>query len=138
MQFFFGTIQLLYVMLSAVWQIPAPLSMLMLYKYLVKLVKIGSVAFFVDTDRIHVETRDTASPHSLGTTEQHSYVMSESLPRTFSVPVHSYLSYYLFLSFSVHWKLFPVSNVSIAVNPSFPRCLFHLFEQLCLAQLTTL
>lgn len=93
MQVFFGTVQLLYVMLSAVWQIPAPLSMLMLYKYLVKLVKIGSVAFFVDTDRIHVETRDTASPHSLGTTEQHSYVMSESLPRTFSVPVHSCLSY---------------------------------------------
>ena len=61
MQVFFCTIQLLYITLSAVWQIPAPLSMLMLYKYLVKLVKIGSVAIFVDMDRIHVETRDITS-----------------------------------------------------------------------------
>lgn len=113
MQVFFCTIQLLYVMLSAVWQIPAPLSMLIFYKYLVKLVKIGSVAFFVDMDRIHVETRDIVSAHSLGTTEQHSYVMSKSLPRMFSVPVYSCLSYYPLLSFTVHWKLFPVSNVSV-------------------------
>ena len=63
--------KLLYVMLSAVWQLPTPLSMLMLmfFKYLAKPVEIRSARLFVDMDRIHAETRATALLHPLGSTE---------------------------------------------------------------------
>lgn len=66
---FVCTTQLLYVMLSAVWQLPTPFSMLMLFKHLAKLIEIRSAGLFVDTDRIHVETKATALLHPLGTME---------------------------------------------------------------------
>lgn len=61
--------QLLYVMLSAVWQLPTPLSVLMLFKYLTKLAEIRSAGLSVGMDRTPVETRATALLHPLGTTE---------------------------------------------------------------------
>lgn len=48
--------QSLDVMLSAVWQLPASLSMLMLFKYLTKLVEIRQAGLSVDMDRIYLET----------------------------------------------------------------------------------